>query len=209
MPGRAASTLFHWLYGPLAPAYDLVSRVFFAGEWAEWQRCAVELVRGPAVLEIGFGTGSVAAELAADGLDVYGVDPSAQMLRLARRKLIRRGLSAHLTYGSAQALPFPSGRFDSLVSTFPSSYILDRRTWAEVHRVLRPGGRFVVLLGGELRPTSVRTRVLHRFHRMVYSTPRAAPPPLPETDGFILTEQARETTGGTAHILLAEKTSVD
>ncbi len=68
----------------------------------------------------------------------------------------------------AQALPFPDSCFDSVVSTFPSDYIVEERTLIEVRRVLRPGGRLVVVPAGWLNPTGVRGRLFEAVSRLVY-----------------------------------------
>ena len=70
------------------------------------------------------------------------------MGRLAKRRLRGARLPVRLTRGLAQRLPFPAETFDSLVSTFPSEYIFDERTLTEAYRVLKAGGRFVVLPAG-------------------------------------------------------------
>ena len=68
----------------------------------------------------------------------------------------------------AQALPFPDSCFDSVVSTFPSEYIIEGRTLAEVRRVLRAGGRLVIVPAGWLNPTGVRGRLFEAVSRLVY-----------------------------------------
>jgi ubiquinone/menaquinone biosynthesis C-methylase UbiE len=72
------------------------------------------------------------------------------MGRLARRRLRRTGTIPSLVHGRAQTLPFATHTFDSLVATFPTAYILDPATLAEVARVLRPAGRLVVVVGARL-----------------------------------------------------------
>jgi len=64
------------------------------------------------------------------------------MTRLARRNT---NGAANLTLGLAQQLPFASGSFDTIVSTFPSEYIFDPRTLAEARRCLMDRGRLTVL----------------------------------------------------------------
>ncbi|MBC7225137.1 MAG: class I SAM-dependent methyltransferase, partial [Anaerolineae bacterium] len=113
------------LYGPLAWAYDAVSWAVSLGRWASWRRRALDLVAGHRVLELGFGTGDLLAEMARRGFQGVGVEPSAAMQRTASRKLSRRGLGVPRVRAVAQALPFRDGAFDAVVATFPSEYILD------------------------------------------------------------------------------------
>ena len=80
----------------------------------------------------------------------YGVELSPSMLRIAQRKLKRKGVKAPLCQARAQDMPFQDGAFDSLVSTFPSSFILDLRAQREMVRVLALGGRLVVVNEGRL-----------------------------------------------------------
>ena len=199
---------FEALYGSLAPFYDHISRFFFAGQWAVWQQSALEHLRGRDVLELGYGTGELILELCRRGYEPVGVDLSPRMRLIAGRKLRRHGCAAQLLLGSSTGLPLPDGSFDTIISTFPSAYIADARTWEEAGRVLRPGGRVVVVLSGELLPVDHRSRLLIRFHRLVYGR-RQSPtelrwPPIP---GFELSHHTHATEGGIAHLLLADKSA--
>ena len=178
--GRLLNLAFTILYNQFAWAYDWVSGTFFHGQWRTWQRLAlVELAAGSLlgagawVLELGFGTGDVQADLRRAGYRAVGVDLSAAMVRQARRKARRRGIAGGLwlARARAQALPFRAGQFAAVVSTFPSEYIADPQTVAEVARVLRPGGRLVVVPGAWLLPTDPTNRMLERFARLVYGEP--------------------------------------
>ena len=64
---------------------------------------------------------------------------------IAARKLSARGLAVPAVCGTALVLPFSSGVFDTIVATFPAPYILQPETLGECRRVLRPGGRLVVV----------------------------------------------------------------
>jgi ubiquinone/menaquinone biosynthesis C-methylase UbiE len=147
---------FFWpLYHRLSWAYDLVAALVSMGQWQAWGRRSLARLNGPRVLEIGFGPGHLQAALARQGYAAFGVDESPQMLGRAARRLKHTLQPSRLARGLAQALPFASASFDNVLATFPSEYILDTRTLEEVMRVLRPGGRFVVLPmawpGGALR----------------------------------------------------------
>ncbi|MFL5735043.1 MAG: class I SAM-dependent methyltransferase [Chloroflexia bacterium] len=168
---------FEALYGPFAWAYDWVSAVFFLGQWRRWQRVAIHFLQGPRVLEIGMGTGNLHIDLKRAGYQVWGIDLSPQMLRRVSRKAPRAGLGPfNICRARAQALPFPGGAFDSVVSTFPSEYIADPLTLAEIARVLRPGGRLVVVPAGWLRPAGARGRAVEGVAKLVYGNQVAGPP---------------------------------
>lgn len=205
-----ARQLFAGLYGTLAPAYDRVSAFFFAGQWSVWQQCSLEFVRGCEVLDLGYGTGSLLIEMCRKGHRATGVDASHRMCHLANRKLRSTGCSARIMTGRASALPFADGSFSTVVSTFPSSYILDPATWREAHRVLQPGGVFVVVLSGELLPCDHRSKLLIKFHTLVYGS-QTGPPRLRDLEppGFTVRYTNRSNGRGVAHILIAEKTCSD
>jgi SAM-dependent methyltransferase len=99
-------------------------------------------LRGTRVLDVGCGTGSLAVVLAEQyACRVWGVDASAEMLDVARAK-VPAGVGLKL--GSAEKLPFKDGWFERAVATL-AVHLWDRpRAFAEIHRVLAPGGRFAL-----------------------------------------------------------------
>jgi ubiquinone/menaquinone biosynthesis C-methylase UbiE len=146
------------LYTRFAWSYDFVAWFVSLGQWKRWQVVGIErLPPGPS-LEIGHGPGHVLIRLLRSGRAAAGVDPSRQMSRQAARRLARARLARPLVRGRAQSLPFASEAFRGVISTFPSSYILDPQTASEVWRVLRPGGSFVVLPGATLTGRSLPDR---------------------------------------------------
>lgn len=169
---RIRKTAFEALYGPFAPAYDWVSRTFFLGQWRVWQRAAIPYLRGKDVLEVGMGTGNLQADLLRAGYRAWGIDLSPQMLRQAVRKARRRGVPLYACRARAQHLPFAAGQFDSVVSTFPSEYIIEPATLRELHRVLRRGGRLVIVPSGWLRPKGARGKVFEGVARAIYGDQR-------------------------------------
>jgi ubiquinone/menaquinone biosynthesis C-methylase UbiE len=113
-------------------------------------RAALALRRGEKVLDIGSGAGLLAQELAAEvgGLgSVHGIDPSESMLALARRRRPPDGAAEiRFTAGDACALPFADASFDAAVATQVYEYVHDMQAaLGEAFRVLRPGGRLLVL----------------------------------------------------------------
>lgn len=103
---------------------------------------------GSRVIDIGSGIGGPARYLAsAHGCDVTGVDLTPEFVAAATDLTRRTGLTEHVRFeeGSALALPFPDGGFDHAWSQNVAMNIDDRATfYAEVRRVLRPGGRFAI-----------------------------------------------------------------
>jgi len=139
---------FFWhLYTTIAWAYDLVAFTSSMGQWSTWQRAGTERIPPGRTLEIGHGTGRVLHSLSSEGREVFAIDPSKQMIRIASRRLQADHLPLHLCQAKAQSLPFPDESFQSLLATFPSEYILDKGTYLEAWRVLNPGGIFIIIPG--------------------------------------------------------------
>jgi SAM-dependent methyltransferase len=136
--------VFWLLYHQFAWAYDLVAAVVSLGRWQDWVRTALPHLEGR-VLELGFGPGHLQTALHQKGAEAFGLDESRQMLRQAAGRLKKAGYPPRLSRGHAQSLPFPAASFERVAATFPSEYIFDPRTLAEIYRVLRPGGSLVLI----------------------------------------------------------------
>jgi demethylmenaquinone methyltransferase / 2-methoxy-6-polyprenyl-1,4-benzoquinol methylase len=153
------------MFDGIAHRYDVLNRVLSFGQDASWRRRAVALAalgQGERALDVGAGTGDLAVALAAAGPSgrVVALDIAPAMLERARR---RTEAAISVVVGSAEALPFPNSTFACVVAGFAVRNFGDlRRGLAEMRRVLRPGGRAVVL---ELAlPTSPLARALHLFY---------------------------------------------
>ena len=144
------------LFAPLGTTYDRVGMVLSLGQDPLWRRFLVSRLprdRGH-VLDVATGTGLVAAELLRRGFSVTGLDQSAEMLEVARRRL---GNRAELVESSAERLPFPDGAFDHVTFTYLLRYVDEPgAVLAELARVVRPGGTVASLEfgvpGGLARP---------------------------------------------------------
>ncbi len=198
--------VFEALYGSAAPLYDQVSKFFFAGQWGVWQLNVLSYIEGSRVLELGYGTGDLAVEMCRRGYQVTGVESSPRMHRIARAKLRRAGCRAALLVGSSAVLPLADECVDAVVSTFPSGYIVWEQTWREVHRVLRNGGTFAVVLSGELLPVDHRSKLLIRFHALVYGKRNTTADIVwPDVPGFELRYKRHANEQGVASLLVARK----
>jgi ubiquinone/menaquinone biosynthesis C-methylase UbiE len=162
---------FRLLYQPLAWMYDLVALAVSFGRWFIWGRAAAQLARGEHILELGFGTGHLQEYLHDPGRRVFGLDESRQMAAIARRRLLSRGISPCLVRGRAQALPFPNRHFDCLLAAFPTLYIIDPQTLAEIARVLKPGGRLVVLMAAWASDKTILGRAMNWLFRVTGQSP--------------------------------------
>ncbi|MDT7561434.1 MAG: hypothetical protein QOG76_58, partial [Pseudonocardiales bacterium] len=141
----------------LLPAYDLISRVVGS---PRLHRRLVELADLRAeqrVLEIGCGTGNltVLAKRRQPDAEVVGLDPDPSALARATRKAA--GLGIRFDRGYSQALPYPDGSFDRVLSALMLHHLEGEvriRTAREALRVLRPGGAlYLVDIGGRVSPS--------------------------------------------------------
>lgn len=131
-------------YAKLAPRYDIRWKTYIDASVRE-ARCSLLLAAGDSVLDVGCGTGVLLAELAREipGVRLAGIDLSNEMLEVARRRL---GTDVELKEASAEALPFGDATFDAVVSTSVFHYIREpQRALQEMRRVLKPGGRLVIV----------------------------------------------------------------
>lgn len=137
-----------------ARRYDLLVGFVTGGRERAFRRRIADLARlqpGEAVLDVGCGTGSLALEVrqrVGETGRVSGIDPSVQMIARARRKAALRSLSLDFQVGIIEQLSFPDQAFDVVLSTFMMHHLPDdlkRQGLAEIARVLKPGGRLLVL----------------------------------------------------------------
>jgi len=139
------------MFAQLAPEYDRMNALITFGLAPSWR---YELVRRAApcgnCLDLGCGTGDLAQALvAADPkARITGFDLTREMLGAARGRLADAEADGHVRFvrGDAERLPFDDGAFDTVVSAFLMRNVGDRpAAYAEVARVLKPGGRFLQL----------------------------------------------------------------
>ncbi len=140
---EAFTARFDRLYSRLARPYDLAVKVLPV--WRHWISAALLHIRGPRVLEVSFGTGLLLTRYAGN-FETYGVDLNERMVAIAQRNLQRAGVSAELRQANVEALPYPDGHFDTVINTMAfSGYPNGQRAMSELHRVLRPQGRLVLI----------------------------------------------------------------
>ena len=160
---------FAQLYTTFAWTYDAVAHLVSFGEWRAWGGAALAyLPAAPCrVLEIAHGPGHVHAAMRRRGFDAIGIDLSQQMGALARRRLLAMsGRAPDLARADALRLPFPNAVFDAALSTFPSEFVFLPQTLREVARVLRPGGRFVIVPTAQFHGGGALTRLVEALYRI-------------------------------------------
>jgi demethylmenaquinone methyltransferase/2-methoxy-6-polyprenyl-1,4-benzoquinol methylase len=156
------------MFDRIARRYDLMNRLMTFGRDVAWRRAAARAAlehRPLTVLDIATGTGDLAFELAAQGAPrVIALDFSLEMLRLAARKqgTARWRAAVRFVCGDAMRLPFPDASLDACTIGFGLRNLPDyEAAVGEFARVLRPGGRLVVL---ETTPFAGPLAPLFRFY---------------------------------------------
>jgi demethylmenaquinone methyltransferase / 2-methoxy-6-polyprenyl-1,4-benzoquinol methylase len=141
--GRLAEPQVEAMFDRIASVYDLMNSVMTAGMHQRWRERAVDLAGSPGrALDVATGTGDLAIALRARGAEVVGVDFAEKMLEIARQK----APDIEFRAGNALALDFADNEFDAATVGFGARNFdnLDRGL-AEMARVVRPGGRVVIL----------------------------------------------------------------
>lgn len=173
---RILSWFFDNLYHRFAFLYDLVAAIVSQGRWKEWTYQAIPFVEGPFVLEIGHGPGHLLKKMSASGFQAFGFDESRQMGRIAKKNILDRldqsepGLP-RLIRSRADHLPLPSGKFNTVVATFPAPFIFEETPLREVHRVLQSRGRLVVLLSVWIIGTGFYEKLLSGLYTATHESP--------------------------------------
>jgi demethylmenaquinone methyltransferase / 2-methoxy-6-polyprenyl-1,4-benzoquinol methylase len=141
------------MFDRIAGLYDRMNTVMTAGLHHQWRRRAADLAAlssGDRALDVACGTGDLAFELArrvTPGGEVVGTDFSERMLELARAKAgARDAAGVRFAWANALELPFADGEFDAATVGFGARNFSDlEQGLREMARVVRPGGRVVVL----------------------------------------------------------------
>ena len=159
------------VFSSVARQYDLMNDLMSLGIHRVWKRYFVGtsgVKRGDRVLDLAGGTGDIAALLhervGETGSIVLG-DINAQMLGVGRDRLTDRGLVRGLEYVqlNAEALPFPDRSFDLVTIAFGLRNVTDKqKALGEMHRVLKIGGRALVLEFSQVKPEWFRP--VYDFH---------------------------------------------
>ncbi len=163
------------MFSAIAPRYDFLNRLLSAGRDRAWRRDAVAataLPDGGRLLDVCTGTADMALEAARQYPDVQivGVDFSRPMIALGEAKVARARLAdrIRLQVAPAEALPFPDESFDAATVAFGLRNLPDRqRGLREMCRVVRPGGRAVILEFTTPPGRLFRCVYLWYFHQML------------------------------------------
>lgn len=206
MTAEDATAKARRVWDAYAPRYDRAMR-FAERHWFEGGREWVCSRAGGDVLEVAVGTG-LNLNLYPDSVRLTGVDLSPEMLAVARLRAAADGRLIDLKEADAEALPFGDATFDTVVCTLGLCAVPDERAAIiEARRVLRPGGRLLLL--DHIVSNRWLIRVGQRLVEMV--TIRTAgehmtrrPRPLVEAVGLVV-EESERLKGGTVERLAARR----
>jgi len=149
VPERDKQSRVGEVFDRVTPRYDLMNDLMSGGLHRLWKRFAISVARirpGERVLDIASGSGDLALAMARRGAQVCISDINARMLMRGRDRLLDEGRPMSAVQCDAEHLPFPSGHFDCVTVGFGLRNMTDKDTaLAEIARVLKPGGRAIVL----------------------------------------------------------------
>ncbi|UGU14534.1 bifunctional demethylmenaquinone methyltransferase/2-methoxy-6-polyprenyl-1,4-benzoquinol methylase UbiE [Sinomicrobium kalidii] len=158
------------MFDTISGKYDGLNRVISFGIDVKWRKKVVRMIRDiepDTVLDIATGTGDLAINLAQTGAKkIVGLDISTGMLEIGKRKVAEKGLenTIEMVLGDSEDLPFDNNSFDAVTVAFGVRNFENlEKGLAEICRVLRPGGRFVIL------ETSVPTKTPYKQGYNLYT----------------------------------------
>ena len=132
--------------------YDLINTVLTLGFDKSWRERAISNLTGTSVLDLGSGTGATYEQLT--NYETTAIDPDKKMLEL--------NLFENKVVGSAENLPFEDNSFDNVFCSFVWRNVSDaNKALSEVYRVLKPGGKFVLL--DMTRPKNSFLKIIHKI----------------------------------------------
>lgn len=164
------------MFGTIAPRYDFLNRMLSFGIDRRWRKKAVRLLKyreGSRILDVATGTGDVALEIARTtppSVKITGADFCKEMVDLGLLKAAQSPYAARIDFKVApcEDLPFPNETFDSITIAFGIRNVVDRNLGlAEMWRVLRPGGRMIVLEFSTPRSQLFRQIYYFYFRRLL------------------------------------------
>jgi len=170
----------HKIFTDVTPHYDLINRIFTWGMDKKWRLGAAReclAARPQRILDLACGTGDLAINIAclADStLEITGFDFSGPMLQIARAKAAAAGQNITFDNGDAGNLPFANNYFDCVGISFAIRNLTYQhpnisRHLAEVRRVLKPGGKFVIVESSQ--PENRLIRLLGHLYISIFVYP--------------------------------------
>lgn len=142
------------VFHSVAQKYDIMNDLMSAGIHRLWKRFTIEMSgarQGQKILDLAGGTGDLTAQFApkvGEQGQVVLADINDSMLKVGRDRMLNRGLTQNISYAqvNAEYLPFAENTFDCITIAFGLRNVTDKqKALASMYRVLKPGGRLLVL----------------------------------------------------------------
>jgi len=141
--GSSYTNVMDQKYAQFSKYYDLFMTFFPL--WKAWLKRTLPFIKGPNVLEVSFGTGYLMANYAGK-YHVNGIDYSNAMIQITKNKLANKGLSASISRGNVENLPYPNNTFDTVINTMAfTGYPDGEKALSEMKRVLKKSGKLLLL----------------------------------------------------------------
>ncbi len=130
-------------YSKYAKVYDAAVKLLPV--WKTWIKTIIPHIEGDRVLEASFGTGYLLMQYA-NNYKTYGIDFNKDMVEVAKKNIISKGVKATLQRANVEKLPFPDNYFDTIVNTMSfTGYPDGKQAMSEFYRVLKPGGKLLIV----------------------------------------------------------------
>ena len=140
-----------------------MTELLSAQQWEKWQDHVFDDLSGKKILEIGVGPGKLLVRMAKKGYDVTGIELRHGMAHEARKRTRQAVFDIDILHTSVYHLPFAHNSFDAIVLTFVLAEIrhLDQAI-TQMKRVLKPGGKIIIIAGGMPQDNNIFARILFR-----------------------------------------------
>ncbi|OGG26376.1 hypothetical protein A2960_03540 [Candidatus Gottesmanbacteria bacterium RIFCSPLOWO2_01_FULL_39_12b] len=156
--------LFYRAYHAWPHVYNGVTQLISIGQWEKWQDRVFEDINGKNILEVGVGPGKLLLRIAKKGYRVTGIELRRGMAYEARRRVKEAGFDIDILNQSIYHLPFKDEVFDCIVLTFILSEIVHlEKAIIELKRVLKPGGKVIIIAGGMPQDRNLIARFIFKI----------------------------------------------
>jgi ubiquinone/menaquinone biosynthesis C-methylase UbiE len=131
-------------YNWMAKGYDTFMTIFPL--WKKWIKKIIPHIEGDKILEVSFGSGYLMTQYASDEYEIYGIDYNEKMLEITENKIKKLNITAKLSQGNVEKLPFPDDTFDTVINTMAfTGYPDGDKAMIELKRVLKRGGKLLLV----------------------------------------------------------------